>query len=69
MSKIGKHQYIYAIRNKKTGELINRKCQSTNPFYTKAGLAKRKIYDDSDEVVMFKLTEEKVFSKRSLDLA
>ena len=51
-------KYIYAICNKKTGEIINRKCQSGNPYYSKKGLAENKIFDSTtEEIVTYQLVK------------
>lgn len=51
-----KPQYIYAIRNKETGEIINRKCRG-NPFYVNKGAAKNKVYENEEEIVSYELKE------------
>lgn len=51
-----KPRYIYAICDKRTGEVINRKCQSGNPYYSKKGLAENKIFDLTiEEVITYQL--------------
>ena len=51
-------KYIYSIRDKKTGKLINRKSGSGNAFFVREGLARNKLYGNDEEVVRFKLIEE-----------
>lgn len=50
---------LYAIRNKRTKELVNRKCKDANPFYSSWKRAENKRYDDSEEVVTYTLIENK----------
>ena len=60
MQEVGtKSQYIYAIRDKKTGKLLSRKSNSANAYYAKKGMAERKCYGDGEEVVTYLLTEIK----------
>lgn len=48
------NQYIYAICNKKTGDIINRKCKG-NPFYVNKKSAENKMYSDTEEVITYEL--------------
>lgn len=52
-----KLQCIYAIRNKRTREIINRKAKVSIPFYCRKGMAEKKIYSGDEEVVTYELKE------------
>ena len=50
-------RFLYAIINKTSKQLINRKCGSGNPFYSRRSDADRKLNDESEKVIKYKLVE------------
>lgn len=50
-------EYLYAIRDKKTKQLLNKKSNSANPYYVARRAALNKINISNEEIVTYKLTE------------
>lgn len=50
-------KYLYAIRDKKTKQLLNKKSNSANSYYVAKRTAMNKLDEKTEEIVTYQLLE------------